>query len=140
MAVRRAGSGDFSVIHSLLDQLMPGEQRRREAVWAELMDDHVYVAWIAETENQPAGFLDLYVFPDVAHGQRIGVIGNLVVDARYRGRGVGKSLLREAITHCRDQDVVELHVWTDFDNEPAQRLYRKHGFVDRALLLELEMK
>jgi len=32
-----------------------------------------------------------------------------------------------------------LHVWTDFDNKLAIGLYKRVSFVDRALLLELQV-
>ncbi len=37
-------------------------------------------------------------FTDVAHGSKIGLISNLVVDERFRGRGLGEELLRERFT------------------------------------------
>ena len=48
-------------------------------------------------------------------------------------------LLREAIHYCRDDSAAELHVWTEFDNKPAIGLYKRLGFADRALLLELQV-
>jgi ribosomal-protein-alanine N-acetyltransferase len=68
------------------------------------------------------------------------IINNLVVDEHLRGRGLGEGLLREAIQHCERRGIVELHIWTDFDNKPAIGLYRKLGFMDRSLLLELNVR
>jgi ribosomal protein S18 acetylase RimI-like enzyme len=66
-------------------------------------------------------------------------VNNLVVDRRARQQGVGQELLRVAIRHCKERDVIELHVWTDSHNALALRLYRKMGFSDRGLLLELPL-
>ncbi len=109
-------------------------------MWEEALRNEGYAAWIAEEDSTPAEFVDLVILPDVAHGGHIGVISNLVIDERFRGRGLGENLLRAATAHCRQRDVLELHVWTGFDNAPAIGLYRKLGFVDRALLLELEVQ
>ena len=138
MGVRRAVEGDLATIHPLLEQLMPAELERRQAAWTDALADKGYAAWVAEVDGEPGGFIDLFLFPDVAHGGTIGVINNLVVDERFRGRGLGGSLLRAAIQHCAQRGGSELHVWTAFDNAPAIGLYKGLGFKERALLLELE--
>lgn len=140
MELRRAIEGDLKAIHPLIEQLMPAPIDRRHVMWEEALRNERYAAWIVEVDGMPAGFVDLLIFPDIAHGSNIGVISNLVIDERFRGRGLGENLLRAATAHCRQREVVELHVWTDFDNAAAIGLYRKLGFVDRALLLELELR
>jgi len=137
--IRRAVEKDLDAIHPVLEQLSPGEIERRRAVWRDSLTREGYAAWIAEIDDQTAGFVDLYLFPDVSHGGTIGLVNNLVVDTRFRRRGVAGSLLKEAITYCRRHDVDELHVWTGPDNAPALRLYEGAGFARRAVLLELEM-
>lgn len=136
--VRRAVEGDLEAVHPLLDQLLTAEFARRQAVWRDAFAQDDFAAWVAEVDGRPAGFLDLILFPDVAHGGKIGVINNLVVDAPVRGRGLGTRLLREAIHYSRQRGAVELHVWTDFDNTAALELYESVGFVRRAMLLELQ--
>lgn len=139
MEVRRAVESDLTAIHPLLEELVPAALGRRGATWNEALTKEGYAAWVAEVDRTPAGFIDLLLFPDMAHGAKVGLINNLVVDARFRGRGLGESLLREAIHHCREQGAVELHVWTNIHNARAIGLYEHLGFVSRALLLELQM-
>lgn len=140
MGIRRAIGSDLKAIHPLLEQLMPAPVGRRQMMLKDALRNENYAAWVAEVDDTPAGFVDLFILPDVAHGNNIGVVNNLIIDERFRGRGLGEDLLRAATAHCGQRRVVELHVWTDFDNAPAIRLYRKLGFVDRALLLELEIR
>ena len=45
---------------------------------------------------------------------------------------------RAPYQHWAQQGGLELHVWTDFDNAPAIGLYKGVGFMQRALLLELQ--
>lgn len=137
--VRRVTQNDFQVVHGLLDQLMPAALELRRAIWSDTLARDDYTAWIAEIGDEDAGFVDLYVSPDVAHGRNIGLINNLIVDARFRRRGVGEGLLKEAIAYCRQHDVIELHLWTDADNTPALGLYERTGFTRRAVLMELEL-
>jgi ribosomal protein S18 acetylase RimI-like enzyme len=137
--IRRALENDLDDLHPVLEQLLSGEVERRRAVWRDSLAQHGYAAWIAEIDDQTAGFVDLYLFPDVSHGSKIGLINNLVVDARFRGRGLAGDLLKEVIAYCRQHDTDELHVWTEPDNAPALRVYEGAGFARRAVLLELQM-
>ena len=137
--IRRVRESDAVAIDALLEQLMPGSAERRRSLWPTLFQTEGYTAWVADTDSELAGFLDLFILPDIAHGGWMGLINNLVVDGRFRGRGLGESLLREAIEHSKSQGVVELHLWTAFGNEPAIGLYEKVGFEKRALLMELEL-
>ena len=137
--VRRIVESDFEAVHRLLDQLMPAALELRQAIWSATLAQNDYAAWLAEIDGQAAGFVDLYLFPDVGHGRAIGLVNNLVVDSRFRRRGLGEALLKEATAYCRRRDAVELHVWTEADNTPALNLYERVGFTRRAVLLELEM-
>ncbi len=139
MDIRRAREGDLEPIHPILEELMHTQVEHRSLMWRESLNHQGYAAWVAEVNGALAGFIDLVVFPDVAHGCRISIISNLVVRHEFRRHGLGERLLREAIRHCKQQGASELHVWTGFDNTPAIGLYRRVGFTDRALLLEAEL-
>jgi RimJ/RimL family protein N-acetyltransferase len=58
----------------------------------------------------------------------------MMVDARWRGRGVGGALVRAAIDAARDLGAhkVALQVWPH--NQAARRLYLRHGFAEEGLL------
>ena len=58
----------------------------------------------------------------------------MMVDAAWRGRGVGGALVRAATDAARRLGAhkVALQVWPH--NEVARRLYLKHGFVEEGLL------
>ena len=58
----------------------------------------------------------------------------MMVDARWRGRGVGGALVRAAIEASRELGAhkIALQVWPH--NAVARRLYRRHGFVEEGLL------
>jgi RimJ/RimL family protein N-acetyltransferase len=58
----------------------------------------------------------------------------MMVDARWRGRGVGGALVRAAVEGARELGAhkVALQVWPH--NQVAIRLYLRHGFVEEGLL------
>jgi len=107
-------------------------------MWDALRGYPGYRAWVAEIDDALAGFLDLFVFPDVAHGALIAIINTLIVGEPFRERGLGKRLLHAAVDHSSREKAAEVHVWTEFDNARAIQLYKSVGFAERALLLELD--
>jgi ribosomal protein S18 acetylase RimI-like enzyme len=139
MAVRRAVAGDLEALHAMRDALVQAAPARRRSAWRKALEGSGYGAWVAEVDGEPAGFIDLIVCSDVSHGGKIGLVNGPAVDERFRGRGLGENLLREAVRHCEEQDVIELHVWRDHDNAWAIGLFEKVGFVDRVLPLERPM-
>lgn len=58
----------------------------------------------------------------------------MCVDAEWRGRGVGGALVDAAVATARHLGAhkITLQVWPH--NEPALRLYRRHGFVEEGRL------
>ena len=104
----------------------------------ESLDDpgcHIYVT---EIDGRLAGFIELRVFPDFVEGQPIAIIQNLIVAEAYRRLGVGSRLMQRAIEEAERLKTIEVHVWTEFDNQGAIDFYTKHGFGNRHLLLERE--
>lgn len=58
----------------------------------------------------------------------------MMVDARWRGRGVGGALVEAMVDASRQLGAhkIALQVWPH--NEAALRLYRRHGFVEEGVL------
>ncbi|MFQ6076315.1 MAG: GNAT family N-acetyltransferase [Candidatus Bathyarchaeia archaeon] len=140
MTVRSAGESDVAALLRLAEELIPGEAepKQRECLLRSCIDDAKHDLYVAELEGRVIGFLDLWTFPDFVHGGVLTIIQNLVVDGAFRGRGVGDLLVRRAVRRAGERGALELHVWTEFDNKAAIRLYKKHGLTGESLLLERE--
>ena len=54
---------------------------------------------------------------------------NIAVDAAYRRAGVAETLVDTLIAHLRSQKTYCLTLEVRASNEPAIKLYEKHGFV-----------
>lgn len=80
---------------------------------------------IAENEGKVIGFVVLVLTLD---GD--GRIFSLAVDPKYRGKGVGKTLLKAAFNTLRKRKIA--YVWLEVraNNLVAQRLYRSMGFIE----------
>jgi len=64
-----------------------------------------------------------------AEGGRAALFEDLVVRPEYRQQGIGAQLLEYVIAQARAEGLLRLTLLTDMQNERAQVLYRKLGFV-----------
>ncbi len=58
-------------------------------------------------------------------------IHRLAVEASYLGQGLAEAMLRYAEALARQQDVRFIRIDTHRDNQPAQRLFERMGYVKR---------
>ncbi|MCT4776765.1 MULTISPECIES: GNAT family N-acetyltransferase [Exiguobacterium] len=56
-------------------------------------------------------------------------IDSVAVDAAFGGRGIGTSLIRQAIAHARDMNIPHVTLNVDQTNPAAGRLYERLGFM-----------
>ena len=85
----------------------------------------------ASAANQPLGYVSCHLDPVNGKGQ-IGLVG---VKAEERGKGIGKNLVLAALDWFRTQAAREVTVVTQGNNQTAQRLYQRCGFLSRDLQL-----
>ena len=81
-----------------------------------------------ESIGEPVGLLDLFrVDPDVM--QHVMVLG-MYVRAEYQGLGVGTLLMNAMKTLAKRLNLSRIMLGVFEGNTPAEKLYRKAGFVD----------
>jgi ribosomal protein S18 acetylase RimI-like enzyme len=66
-------------------------------------------------------------------------IQELVVRDSHRGQGIGENLVRMVVARARASGCAEVSVSTMPDNQGAQRFYRRLGFADEAVFLEMHL-
>lgn len=81
---------------------------------------------LAEEDGQIAGMLTLVIYTTPAG--RHAWIEDVVVDAAFRGRGLGAELTREAIKLAREAGAKAVSLTSRPAREAANRLYQKMGF------------
>lgn len=59
-------------------------------------------------------------------------VDNLIVDERYRGRGIGKKMLQELVNHARANNCGSIELTSRLENERAHRFYERNNFVKNA--------
>ena len=66
---------------------------------------------------------------DTAEGGKAAWFEDLVVAPEHRQRGIGEALLKHVVAEARKEGVLRLTLLTDMQNERAQAMYRRVGFV-----------
>jgi ribosomal protein S18 acetylase RimI-like enzyme len=140
--VRRADESDASKLVVLAREFIQGKatDEERLSILEIALRDPDYELWVAEVDGEIVGLIDLWIIHDFCHGGKLSYIQNLYVTPEYRGLGAGSQLLQKIIERAKEGGALEIHVVTEFDNERAIQLYRKHGLTKESLQLEREFE
>ena len=85
--------------------------------------DHAFII-VAEDDADIAGFAVFYLTPPESE------LPDIVVAESYRGKGLGKTLLLEAISRLRPRDIDTVYLEVRVSNTPARALYSHIGFEE----------
>ncbi len=86
------------------------------------------VIFIARTEGEPTGFIQMYPSFSSVSTTRIWVLNDLYVAAGKRGLGIGSALMQHAADWAKNRNAVRLILETAHDNHPAKSLYEALGW------------
>jgi [ribosomal protein S18]-alanine N-acetyltransferase len=95
----------------------------REMFQAELLPSVSLALVVRSAEGAFLGYFFAAVLDDIVH------ISNIAVDPRVRGRGIGKALLRVALTQAAERGARTATLEVRASNDAAQALYRHYGFT-----------
>ena len=84
-----------------------------------LVNPNSYIM-VAQTESKVIGFIGFMTRTSIIHSGLCGLIDELVVSKRYRGKGVGKKLLNAALEGCKKLGCCEVELSTEFSNTNAR--------------------
>ena len=99
----------------------------------------IYKNYVAKSDNKIVGFISMVFYKTCFHPGGTALINELIVAQKYRGKGIGKSLLERAIKVAVDNSSNEIEVSTTNDNEAAIRFYQRNGLIDESILLGKEL-
>ena len=93
---------------------------------------------VAELDGTAVGFLlgAVLVRPRVFAHRSYGHIYDLFVDPTQRNRGVGESLVNEALAWFRSRHVEKVDLYTHARNEMGLRFWKKMGFEPTVHILD----
>ena len=144
--VREAKEEDLAALEALVGELLEavgkeeGLDREGAAEKCRLLvrDPRSYVL-VAQVEGEIVGFINFTTRSTILHAKGSGLIDELVVSRDHRGGGIGGTLIEAAIAKCRELGCGEVEVSTERSNLKGREFYKKHGFDEEALLMELDL-
>jgi GNAT superfamily N-acetyltransferase len=136
ITIRRSGRADTPLIHALIGELAAYERLAHEVEATESDVEQALFgpnprafAEIAEWDGKPAGFALWFYNFSTFRGRHGLYLEDLFVRPEFRGKGVGKALLRHLAGRCVSEGLARLEWWVLDWNEPAIRFYRSLGAV-----------
>ena len=140
VSIRNANNSDAAAIVELVKELagsMGEESPLIEAYVATYLGSTSNTILLAEVQEGILGLLSYSLRPNLYHSGDICLIEELIVAEKARGRGIGTSLLGELLSRMVLKDIKEISISTLPDNHKAIEFYRKHGFKEEGVLLEI---
>ena len=129
LEIREARPQDFARIAELSAQLSysssPEDIARR---LAGMQDSHEHAVFVAEQEGgEIAGWLGVFVYRSVEADARAEISG-LVVDERFRSRGIGRQLLERAELWAREAGCRSIGLRSNVIRDEAHEFYLRYGY------------
>jgi ribosomal protein S18 acetylase RimI-like enzyme len=144
--IREATPADVPALAGLLAELARGVEGFQELDIAMLqrncrrmMAEARSFFLLAIEGDAAVGCLSLSLRTTALHPGPSALIDELVVFSRARRRGIARQLIAAAIEKSRAAGCHEVEVSTLTTNTQARRFYKKCGFEENAVLLELEL-
>ena len=137
LAIRPADAGDVSILNTLIHELAEFEHLPVEANEAGLLRDGFgeapkFRALMAEWEGQPAGYALFFDYYSSFEGRPGLFLEDIYIRGRYRGKGIGKTLLAHVAAVAREKNCFGVR-WQVLDwNTRAIEFYKELGatFLD----------
>jgi ribosomal protein S18 acetylase RimI-like enzyme len=101
-------------------------------------DPHSYF-FVTELNKTIVGFITVSIRKTLLHQGLSGLINELIVAEKYRGKGIGKQMIFAVIERCKQRGCCEVEVSTSMTNTRARKLYTSCGFEQRGLLFEVDL-
>ncbi len=147
---RPAFAADIQQLCHLLEELFTLESdfrpnREKQARALQLLIDKEYdtndkpscVVWVAEQLGQVIGMCSLQVLISTAEGREVGLVEDVIIDAAYRGQGIGQQMLDSLEAWAQERGLSRLQLLADTHNSRALVFYERHGW-DRTQMLALK--
>ena len=84
---------------------------------------------VAEDNGKIIGSCYLVIIPNITNNCRsIGFIENVITDENYRGKGIGKNIIRKAIELSKNENCYKVILQSGMKRESAHTFYEKLGF------------
>jgi GNAT superfamily N-acetyltransferase len=131
MDVREVRVADAARIAELLALLgYPAEEGAVRRRLERLQHSDPDATWVAEVDGELVGLVGIHVSQVLAYDGDAAKVSEIVVDDRYRRKGIGARLMEVAEDEARRRGCVVLFLTTAERRKDAHAFYRKLGFEE----------
>ncbi len=96
---------------------------------------------VAEADGEIVGTLQITFTPSISfQGGKRATVESVRVDAKRRGQGIGKELMRWAIERARAENCFVIQLTTNAERADAHRFYENLGFTGLHLGMKLSLR
>jgi len=124
----------LAVLFSLERDFTPDELKQQRGLEIMLGPSDQRVVLVAEAEGRVVGMCTAQILISTAEGGPAALIEDLVVDAKFRGQGIGSSLLRKIECWATEKGAQRLQLLADRNNLSALEFYKKIGWQHTQLM------
>ena len=110
-------------------EFQPNADKQRRALEAILGNPTIGTLYVAREGKRVVAMASLLYTVSTAEGGKAAWFEDLVVHPDERKRGIGEALLKHVVAQARAAGITRITLLTDMQNERAQAMYRRAGFV-----------
>ena len=110
-------------------EFSPNAEKQRAGLQAILADPAKGKIFVAREGREVVAMASLLYTVSTAEGGKAALFEDLVTAPEQRKRGIGEALLKYVVAQARAEGVLRITLLTDMQNERAQAMYRRAGFV-----------
>ena len=110
-------------------EFQPNAEKQRRALEAILANPTIGTLYVAREGKRVVAMASLLYTISTVEGGKAAWFEDLVVHPDERKRGIGEALLKHVVTQARAAGITRITLLTDMQNERAQAMYRRAGFV-----------
>lgn len=131
---------EYEIYENGLDErITVGSEGSYEKYFEEILGNKSSIVVIAQHNSSTIGIIDYISY---RKGKlKIGSLGNIFVQAEYRGKGIGSKLAQYALDQLKNQECKYIISGVRVKNERAQKFWENRGFkVDLESVVNYSMR
>jgi GNAT superfamily N-acetyltransferase len=127
--LRPATEDDLKVVLALLSQSTTSSMDLAPAVFRRMQQYPNYKVYLSFVGDEPVGTFALMIMDNLGHmGAPVAIVENVVVDAGWRRRGIGRSMMSMAIDLSREAGAYKMILASNTRLDEAHQFYESLGF------------
>ncbi len=101
--------------------------------------NHVAIKLEAREAGQVQGRAYVYLIYNDLHAAPYGLLEDVFVEEKERGKGIGTALVKAAIAEAKARGCYKLICTSRHDRPDIHALYKKFGFLDHGLEFRMDL-